>query len=48
MLFKKENLIISALYFGSVLFTAYSSIIWGTYFSALILVFVQVRIIDIV
>ena len=41
-LFKRENLIISCLYFVSVFFAFYSSIIWGTYFSSLIILVLQV------
>ena len=42
MIFKKENMIISLLYVGSLLFALYSSMIWGTYLSAILVVFLQV------
>jgi len=44
LLFKRENLIISILYIGSVVLAVYSSLIWGTYMSAVLVVFLQVRI----
>jgi hypothetical protein len=38
MLFSKENLLISAFYVGSLLLAIYSSVIWGTYLSAILVV----------
>ncbi len=38
IIFKKENVMISLLYFGSVVLAIYSSLLWGTYLSALLVV----------
>jgi hypothetical protein len=38
ILFKKENILISALYIGSVLLAVYTSLFWGTYISALAII----------
>ena len=46
LIFKKENLTISLLYVGSVLMAVYSSLIWGTYLSAVLVVFLQVSFIS--
>jgi len=44
ILFKKENIMISVFYVVSLVFAIYSSIIWGTYLSALLVVALQVGI----
>jgi hypothetical protein len=42
ILFKKENLAVSALYVGSIALALYTSIIWGTYLSGLLVLLIQV------
>ncbi|CDW80468.1 phosphatidylinositol-4-phosphate 5-kinase family protein [Stylonychia lemnae] len=42
IILKKENIMISLMYVGSVLLAIYSSLIWGTYISAMLVVFLQV------
>lgn len=42
MLFTRQNLLISALYLCSLFLAIYSSLIWGTYLSALLMVSLQV------
>lgn len=42
LLFKRENLVISIFYAASLLLALYSSIIWGTYLSAILVVALQV------
>jgi len=44
LLFKKENLVISILYVVSVALAVYSSLFWGTYLSALVVVILQVSL----
>ena len=44
LLFTPQNLLISALYLGSLCLALYSSLIWGTYLSALLMVSLQVGI----
>ena len=42
MVFKKENLTISLLYIGSLVFTIYESIFWGYYLLSILLIVLQV------
>jgi Got1/Sft2-like family len=42
LLFKRENLVISLFYATSLLLAIYSSIIWGTYLSAILVVALQI------
>eukprot|EP00347_Sterkiella_histriomuscorum_P019396 403341789 len=42
LLFKRENLMISLLYVGSVFMAVYSALIWGTYLSAILVVVIQI------
>lgn len=44
ILFKKENMVISGLYFGALVFSVYTSLFWGTYLTAILLVIIQVSI----
>lgn len=43
IIFTKENLLISLLYVGSMLFAIYSALFWGNYFSSILIVGLQVR-----